>query len=100
MDIKTATQLQFAQFSDALTIELAWTPKVLYTHLLKATPYNYGICDAFSHYVVTQPAPSNDAQTAAEILLKNWILPFGLPEILVTDKGPEYFISSLSHKCM
>ena len=34
-----------------------------------------------------------------DILLKIWILPFGPPEILVTDKVPEYFNSTISHMC-
>ena len=53
------------------------------------TSFIYVICDAFSHFVITQPAPTNDAQTAMDTLLKKWTLPFGPPEILVTDKGPE-----------
>ena len=51
------------------------------------------------HFVITQPAPTNDAQPAMDIFFKKWILPFGPPEILVTDKSPECFDSTISHSC-
>ena len=49
--------------------------------------YVYVIVDAFTHYVVLQPSPRNDAANALNVLFDHWVVKFGIPDILVTDKG-------------
>ena len=49
--------------------------------------YIHVIIDAFSHFVVTVPIKSNNAKTAIKTLLHHWIIKFGPPIYLVTDRG-------------
>ena len=67
MDINTATKLPFAQQSDCFNHRISMDTKGPIYPPSKGNSYIYVICDAFSHFVVTQPAPTNDAQTAMEI---------------------------------
>ena len=52
--------------------------------------YIHVIIDTFSHFVVTVPIKSNNAKTAIKTLLHHWIIKFGPPIYLVTDRGSEY----------
>ena len=52
--------------------------------------YIHVIIDAFSHFVVTVPIKSNIAKTAIKTPLRHWIIKFGPPIYLVTDRGSEY----------
>ena len=54
------------------------------------------ILDAFSYYVTTKPTPEGDAETAADILFKNWFIIVSPPKFLDTDKGSEYSITVIS----
>ena len=99
MDINTATQIPFASTANNFNHRISMDTKGPIFPKSKDNNYIFVICDAFSHFVITQPTPLNDAETATEVLLKKWIIPFGPPEILVTDKGPEYFNSTLTNFC-
>ena len=57
------------------------------------------IIDAFSHFVVTVPIKTNNAKTAIKTLLHHWIIKFGPPIYLVTDRGSEYVNKELTHLC-
>ena len=70
MDIHTATKLPFAQQSDCFNHRISMDTKGPIYPPSKGNSYIYVICDAFSRFVITQPAPTNDAQTAMDILLK------------------------------
>ena len=52
----------------------------------KRNSYRFVIYDAFTHFVVTEPTPPNVSETAADALLKQWIIFSGPTKILVTDK--------------
>ena len=61
--------------------------------------YIHVIVDAFSHFVVTVPIKSNNAKTAIKTLLHHWIIKFGPPIYLVTDRGSEYVNNEMAHLC-
>ena len=61
--------------------------------------YIHVIIDAFSHFVVTVPIKSNNAKTAIKTLLQHWIIKFGPPIYLVTDRGSEYVNKEMAHLC-
>ena len=61
--------------------------------------YIHVIIDAFSHFVVTAPIKSNNAKTAIKTLLHHWIIKFGPPIYLVTDRGSEYVNKEMAHLC-
>ena len=61
--------------------------------------YVYVIVDAFTHYVLLHPSPKNDAAHALTVLFDHWIVKFGIPDILLTDKGNEYINGEFSHFC-
>ena len=52
--------------------------------------YIFVIIDAFSHFVVTNPAPNITSKYAIQTLLHHWITKFGPPQYLVTDRSTEY----------
>ena len=61
--------------------------------------YIHVIIDAFSHFVVTVPIKLNNAKTAIKTLLHHWIIKFGPPIYLVTDRGSEYVNIEMAHLC-
>ena len=61
--------------------------------------YIHVIIDVFSHFVVTVPIKSNNAKTAIKILLQHWIIKFGPPINLVTDRGSEFVDKEMAHLC-
>ena len=72
--------------------ELAMDTKRPIFHPSQQKSYIHFIIDAFSHFVVTVPIKSNNANTAVKILLHHWITNFGPRNYLVTDRGSEYMI--------
>lgn len=46
--------------------------------------------DAFSKFVIAEPLADQKARTTAEIFTNRFIARFGLPELLVTDRGSNY----------
>ena len=61
--------------------------------------YIHVIIDAFSHFVVTVPIKSNNAETAIKTLLHHWNIEFGPPIYHVTDRGSEYVNKEMAHLC-
>ena len=59
--------------------------------------YIFVIVDAFSYYIVTNPAPNITPKYAILTLLHHWIAKFGPPQILVTDQGTEYINQDMTH---
>ena len=76
MDINTATQIPFASTANNFNHRISMDTKGPIFPKSKDNNYIFVICDAFSHFVITQPTPLNDAETATEVLLKKWIIPF------------------------
>ena len=48
------------------------------------------LIDAFSHFIVTNPAPQISSKHAIQTILHHWIANFGPPQYLVIDRGTEY----------
>ena len=61
--------------------------------------YIFAIIDAFDHFVVTNPAPNIPSKYAIQTLLHHWIIQFGPPQYLVTDRGTEHDNQDLAHLC-
>ena len=61
--------------------------------------YIFVIIEAFSHFVVTNPAPNINSKYAIQTLLHHWITKFGPPQYLVTDRGTEYINQDMAHLC-
>ena len=59
-----------------------------YHHPQKET-HKIVLVDAFTHYAALNPVPLCNAYYAYTSLSEHWIAKFGLPEILLTDKGTE-----------
>ena len=53
---------------------------------------------AFSHFVVSVPIKSNNAKTAVKTLLSHWIVEFGPPIYLLSDRGSEYIITAMAQR--
>ena len=61
--------------------------------------YIFVIIDAFSHFVVTNPAPHIISKYEIQTLLQHWITKFGPPQYLVLDRGTEYINQDMAHLC-
>ena len=71
--------------------------KGLITPSSQTKSYIHVIVDAFSHFVVTVPKKSNNAETAVKNLLHHWIVIFGPPICLVTHRGSEYINTDMGY---
>ena len=45
------------------------------------------------------PFRAKNAKTAIKSLLHRWIIKFGLPIYLITDRGSEYVNKEMAHLC-
>ena len=61
--------------------------------------YIFVIIDAFSHFVVTNPAHHFTSKYAIHTLLHHWITKFGPPQYFLTDRGIEYVNQNMAHLC-
>ena len=61
--------------------------------------YIHVIVDAFSHFFVTVPFKSNNAKTAVKTLLHLWVIKYGPPIYLDTDRGSEFINKEMAHLC-
>ena len=50
-------------------------------------------------FFVTKPIRANNAKTAINILLHQWVIKFGPPLYFVTDRGSGYVIKKMAHFC-
>ena len=73
-----------------LITEYQWVLKAPFLLLTQNNSYIFDIIDAFSHLVVTNPAPHITSEYAIQTLLHHWITNFAPPQYLVTDRGTEY----------
>ena len=66
----------------------------------KATGAKYvlSLTDYFTKYVVTVPLVQTEAKDVAKAIVENWILQFGVPDVLHTDQGKN-FGSELVVRC-
>ena len=90
-------QKQIAQKQDFKGQSLYFNHRISFDTKRKISPSSEGnsyimvIVDAFTHYVALNPVPHCNAYYAYTTLHEHWIAKFGLPEILVTDNGTEFF---------
>ena len=91
--IQTATIQTFSENASYFNYRISMDTKGPINPPSKQNSYNHVTVDAFSHFVVTVPVEQNNAQNAVNSLLHYWIIKFGPPVYLVTDRGSEYINS-------
>ena len=90
MKIQTAPTLSFSEHAPSFNYRNSMDTKGPINPPSHNKSYIHVIIDAFSHFVVTVPIKSNNAKTAIKTLLHHWIIKFGPPINLVTDRGSKY----------
>ena len=81
------------------TTEYQWIQKVLINPSPHNKSYIHVTVDSFSHFVVTVPIKSSNAKTAIKTLRHHWVIKFGPPIYLVTDRRSEYVNKEMAHLC-
>ena len=89
MKIQTAPTQSFSEHAPSFNYRISMDTKGPINPPSHNKSYIHVIIDAFSHFVVTVPIKSNNAKTAIKTLLHHWIIKFGPPIYLVTDRGSE-----------
>ena len=90
MKIHTAPTQSFSEHASSFNYRISMDTKGPINPPSHNKSYIHVIIDAFSHFVVTVPIKSNNAKTAIITLLHHWIIKFGPPIYLATDRGSEY----------
>ena len=98
MKIQTAPTQSFSEHVPSFNYRVSMDPKgpIPPSH---NKSYIHITFDAFSHFVVTVPIKSNNAKTAIKTLLHHWIIKFGPPIYLVTDRGSEFVDKEVAQLC-
>ena len=99
MDVNTAPHHEFAETAEGFFRRISMDTRGVNDLASKRFSYTFVICDASTHFVVTKSTPLNEAETAADNLVKQWNILFGSPRILVSDKGTESFNTNVSNMC-
>ena len=99
MKIQTAPTQSFSEHAPSFQYRISMDTKGPTNPPSHNKSYIHVIIDAFSHFVVTVPIKSNNAKTAVKTLLHHWIIKFGPPIYLVTDRGSEYVNKEMAHLC-
>ena len=99
MKINTAPIQSFSEHASSFNYSISMDTKGPVTPSAQNKSYMHVIVDAFSNFVVTVPIKSNNAKTAIKTLLHHWIVKFGPPIYLVTDRGSEYNNTEMEHLC-
>ena len=57
-----------------------------------AHPFRYvlQVQDVFSRYLMLLPAENNTAETAARLVHDRWICTFDVPQLITSDRGPDF----------
>ena len=97
MKIQTAHTQSFSEHAPSFNYRISMDTKGPINPRSHNKSYIHVIIDAFSHFVVTVPIKSNNAKTAIKTLLHHWIIKFGPPIYLVTDRGSEYVNKEIAH---
>ena len=95
--IQTAPRQSFSEHTPSFNYRISMDTKGPINPPSHKISYIHVIVDAFSHFVVTVPIKSNNAKTAVKTLLHHWIIKFGPPIYLVTDRGSEYVNKEMAH---
>ena len=99
MKIQTAPTQSFSEHAPSFNYRISMDTKGPISHPSHNKSYIHVIIDAFIHFVVTVPIKSNNAKTAIKNLLHHWIIKFGPPIYLVTDRGSEYVNKEMAQLC-
>ena len=99
MKIQTAPTQSFSEHDPSFNYRISMDTKGPINPPSHNKSYIHVIIDAFSHFVVRVPIKSNNAKTAIKTLLHHWIIEFGQPIFLVTDRGSEYVNKEMAHLC-
>ena len=99
MKIQTAPTQSFSEHAPSFNYRISMDTKGPINPPSHNKSYIHVIFDAFSHFVVTVPIESNNAKTAIKTLLHHWMIKFGPPINLVTDRGSEYVNKEMAHLC-
>ena len=99
MKIQTAPTQSFSEHAPFFNYRISMDTKGPINPPSHNKSFIHVIIDAFSHFVVTVPIKSNNAKTAIKTLLHHWIIKFGPPKYLVTDRGSEYVNKEMAHLC-
>ena len=97
--IQTAPTQSFSEHAPSFNYRISMDTKGPINPPSHNKSYILVIVDAFSHFVVTVPTKSNNAKTAIKTLLHHWIIKFGPPIYLVTDRGSEYVNKEMAQLC-
>ena len=100
MKIDTAHLQSFSEHALSFNYRISMDTKCPITRSSQNKSYIHVILDAFSHFVVTVPIKSNDAKITVKTLLHHWIVKFGPPIFLVTDRGSEYINTDMAHQLL
>ena len=92
MKIQTAPTQSFSEHAPSFNYRISMDTKGPINPPPHNKSYIHVIIDAFSNFVVTVHIKSNNAKTAIKTLLHHWIIKFGPPIYLVTDRGSEYVL--------
>ena len=99
MKIQSASTQSFSEHAPSFNYRISMDTKGPINPPSHNKSFIHVIIDAFSHFVVTVPIKSNNAKTAIKTLLHHWIIKFGPPIYLVTDRGSEYVNKEMTHLC-
>ena len=99
MKIQTAPTQSFSEHAPSFNYCISMDTKVPINPPSHNKSYIQVRIDAFSHFVVTVPIKSNNANAAIKTLLHHWIIKFGPPIYLVTDRGSKYVNKEMAHLC-
>ena len=99
MKIQTAPTKSFSEHAPAFNYRIFMDTKGPFNPPSQHKSYIHVIIDAFSHFVITVPIKSNNAEAAVTTLLHPWITKFGPLIYLVTDRGSEYMNTDMAKFC-
>ena len=99
MKIQTAPTQSFSEHAPSFNYRISSDTKGTNNPPSHNKSYIHVIFEDFSHFVVTVPIKSNNAKTAIKTLLHHWIIKFGPPIYLVTDRRSEYVNKEMAHLC-
>ena len=99
MKTQTAPIQSFSEHALSFNYRISMDTKGPFNPPSEHKSYIHVIVDAFSHFIVTVPIKSNNAKTAVKTLLHHWIIKYGPPIYLVTDRGSEYINKEMTHFC-
>ena len=81
--------LPFYETAILFTYRISMATKVPISPSSQRNSQFFVTIDAFSHFLVTNPAPPISSNFAIQTLLHHWVAKFGPPQSLFADRGTE-----------